>query len=680
MKIKIAIFVLFIILECAVCLCADNDTTWPEGWQYRLALSVDTAKDTVPIERTAVFAFSGKAKDDGSDIRITDADGSEIPYFLVSAGPGNVYTVCFAAEKDVYYLYYGNPSAPAPAGTFSPRRGLFLETYVRRGDKADTWEDCQKIIKDSVKESLMTGRGFRGRIWDSINPFSAERNIVKVYTGFFYLHSPETINFGTTSTGPSFILVDDKLVAQWPGWHWIEAFIRPEHAGSIDLQAGLHKLVYYQIGQPWWNYAVCAMKRADDKQHAVIPEDFFLPVVTPKLLSCEKRNSHITAMFSWHNINYLYRERWELITMQFTDLSAPSQEITQWEWDFGDGQKSSEKNPAHTYLRNSIYPVTLKVQGKSGYSDTISLKIKAEQDFSNLLLDWYNPRTRDQYIEEFGKFNLGALGNEELFILAGIYNSYGLPEMEFACYDILKDRNLPPDEQLKAALLAADIALELKNYSASERIYKKILAEKTDHEISLKLGRLYLESNNLDAAETVFNGVSGSKDVPEKILRRARIGLADVLRYRGESEKAKEAYDKLTSPEAIGSKNGTYAQLVLFYLRNKDFATAIEKIEAWGEDVPIAKIKGNWSISFARAYLLKKDYEKALRELETFRRICKDKDNTYLPVSVYVTAEIYEAMGDKEKAQQWYAKVVSDYPGSAVARNAEEKLKSFTQK
>ena len=55
------------------------------------------------------------------------------------------------------------------------------------------------------------------------------------------------------------------------------------------------------------------------------------------------------------------------LTVKFTDKSTG--EIDSWSWDFGDGGKSTEKNPTHTYQRPGRYTVKLTVTGPGG-SDT----------------------------------------------------------------------------------------------------------------------------------------------------------------------------------------------------------------------------------------------------------------------------------------------------------------------
>jgi len=54
----------------------------------------------------------------------------------------------------------------------------------------------------------------------------------------------------------------------------------------------------------------------------------------------------------------------EQLTVQFTDQSTGN--ITSWLWDFGDGETSTEQNPAHTYQDAGSYTVRLEVVGPDG--------------------------------------------------------------------------------------------------------------------------------------------------------------------------------------------------------------------------------------------------------------------------------------------------------------------------
>ncbi len=61
---------------------------------------------------------------------------------------------------------------------------------------------------------------------------------------------------------------------------------------------------------------------------------------------------------------------------QFTDASTPGfGSITQWHWEFGDGDTSSLQNPAHTYADNGTFVVSLTVTNSQGCTDEYSLPI-----------------------------------------------------------------------------------------------------------------------------------------------------------------------------------------------------------------------------------------------------------------------------------------------------------------
>jgi len=58
---------------------------------------------------------------------------------------------------------------------------------------------------------------------------------------------------------------------------------------------------------------------------------------------------------------------------QFTDQSTiPNSTITNWNWNFGDGQTSFSQNPSHMYTTHGNYSVSLVVTGVGGCTDTIT--------------------------------------------------------------------------------------------------------------------------------------------------------------------------------------------------------------------------------------------------------------------------------------------------------------------
>ncbi|HQL65530.1 MAG TPA: tetratricopeptide repeat protein, partial [bacterium] len=188
---------------------------------------------------------------------------------------------------------------------------------------------------------------------------------------------------------------------------------------------------------------------------------------------------------------------------------------------------------------------------------------------------------------------------------------------------------------------------------------------------------LYLETGDIEKAEQIFNLLSSDNQVELQIRRSATIGLGDAARYKADIKNASKFYESVMLDTQIERKTGVYSQQVLFYLKKNDFSTAIEKLTLWADEIPTAKIKGNWSILFARAHILKKDYEKAMKEIETFLKISSSIDNPYYGWAVYLKGEIYLDEGEKEKAREIFEKVMETFSATQIANMAKEKLKEM---
>jgi PKD repeat protein len=58
-------------------------------------------------------------------------------------------------------------------------------------------------------------------------------------------------------------------------------------------------------------------------------------------------------------------------SIQFTDTSYDSDgTITEWFWNFGDGNSSTSRTPTHTYAQSGQYNVTLQVTDNDGITNS----------------------------------------------------------------------------------------------------------------------------------------------------------------------------------------------------------------------------------------------------------------------------------------------------------------------
>jgi thermolysin len=103
--------------------------------------------------------------------------------------------------------------------------------------------------------------------------------------------------------------------------------------------------------------------------------------VDDTLCNSSTANSSPTAKFSFSTSG---------LTVNFTDESSDSEgSVNKWNWDFGDGNSSTDQNPIHSYSASGSYDVTLTVTDDQGANDSTSMSVQ---------------------VAELSGFNLSAIG------------------------------------------------------------------------------------------------------------------------------------------------------------------------------------------------------------------------------------------------------------------------------
>ncbi|MEO6135382.1 MAG: PKD domain-containing protein, partial [Ginsengibacter sp.] len=150
------------------------------------------------------------------------------------------------------------------------------------------------------------------------------------------------------------------------------------------------------------------------------------------------------------------------LTTQFTDASEPGNgTITKWEWDFGDGNASSEQNPVHTYTIGGNFNVSLRVTNSFGcvtsqtFNSYVQIGTGTDAQFTNsnpnscdnpVTINFINQSTGTGTLSYQWSFGDGGNSSQpspsHTYTVKGNYDVQLIVSNSVGCSDTLKKPNL----------------------------------------------------------------------------------------------------------------------------------------------------------------------------------------------------------------------------------------------
>lgn len=380
----------------SICCCAygdDGRLPWhlPE-WQFRQIVEVSGIGDSESGINTGLIelmAAPPNVAEDGRDIRVLDQNGKPVKHELIDSS-GAALKGGLAKGEDLrihfeipqppaqnYLVYFGNPDAQSTSEQWEKNLGaLTLETLVNTQKRnAANWKEMCDLVAAS---KMKYGQGSRRQINDPENPFGPNEQYISIYKGSISCPVDGLYYFGVDSDDSSFLLINNQLVAQWPGGHNPSGQF--DHAGSIELKAGIHKIAFYHVQTTGGTLARAGWKTPGSDAFITIPEGAFAQDVRTSIIALETRDQPVSAFFTTSHAGSIQfgSAGPSFVTVKFTDrTSASLSSIALREWNFGDGTRSLEDSPTHVFLGGATYDVTLRSTDGFGFESRYTRQIVA---------------------------------------------------------------------------------------------------------------------------------------------------------------------------------------------------------------------------------------------------------------------------------------------------------------
>ena len=625
------------------------------------------------------------------------SSGAKVNSRILSVGRGEPMDILFdSTEAHPSYLIYLTPKdgRAIPGASWQVRAGIVLETRWMRNSppSSEQLADLMQLFNGAEP----VGRGLVETIHHAFpihripeyDPGAASRQGgagLYYYKGFFAVDKRGDYSFATISRDDSYLSVDDKLVASWPGKHDIYEGIRGEKQGTIALDPGIHKLEYLHFS-PWGEmFAAAAWKKPNEELRIMTRTDF-VPVGCYKVaLAGFNDPNKAYAGFEWSVADDFRLEQTgrSFVTMRFEAIRPNPLVRYLFRWTFDDGTTETGEKIEHVFLRPALRKVHLEVRLDDKLLAQADQEVHVHPAWDRSLTQASSAEAFDKVIQQRNLDKAPAEDLVNLFILA-------------------EEAERPDWKSRATAALAANPG--------------RLVDESGDTDFFFAFGR-YLQSAELkkyDEALELFSRLAAKPGVNESVRQRAAISQAEMLvKYFGRNDealkildglpmdaaqaimvktealaglgRAKEAIDLLAplgtaaNPSDRAKQQIKHAGLlrharVLAESKNdpNQLDQAMANLEMASAEDPVKILSPNLNLIKLDIHLARGEFRAAFHLTERLRHLQLNDYDIAEVLARQVVASC--GMKDIEKAKSVYAQLSRDYPYSPALAQAKQAI------
>ncbi len=639
---------------------------WPEAYgALRKELKVEGQGGEAVTATTTVFL-----DDRFSGFTLTDAEGAPRPCGLLSRLGGRVSFHFEAQAGETLYLYPSEKGA-LPVPGLEHRSGLLHQTRTYDGREVTSSAQFDELWKGAAFQ----GGEFAENVYASFNALGPNTNTLHRYDGFLKVERAGDTAFCTASTDASFLFVDGREVASWPGKHPVKDGLDGSKRGTVNLAAGLHRFTYLHANSGPNSFAIAAMVLPGDKRHLVIGPEAYTRAAYAFVGPLVSRDGQRQAEFLWENRYMVNIRDHALFDLAFEAALPKDGPGAACEWTFGDSATGIGAKAEHLFFTAGDHPVTLTVtfgDGRKAVSrQTVRIAPRYGQSENDdartlALLDRAVRQERDSGIEPAGY----ALISQGYFFFLKEAEAAAFADRLLAAADRIPESDLVPTLNE----LALGVQQVNEQYELSERCFKTLLAKSTDPRTKASAALHYAGMLNLclnrpqDARATLV--AIRRTDLVDWEQRLLDIYLADAAMVLDDCATARKLYQAIPKPTAIvsGNKMDRAAQFDYnsryFRLQNllsqqlyREGLTELDMLE-W--EIPEERISPRMNLLKVQALVGNNQPRKAVVCLQ--RALLAEVDETYTPALRLELAKLYVEMNQLAQAKHQIALIRKESP------------------
>jgi tetratricopeptide (TPR) repeat protein len=520
--------------------------------------------------------------------------------------------------------------------------------------------------------------GFTKKVFSGANPYSQNLNSIHIYKGFIDISNDDNYTFYTASTDASFLLIDNKVVAAWPGKHWVGEGLFGMYNGAVKLTKGIHRFEYLHANSQWSCFAIAAYSRPNDKNMTIIPDKMFTPVLDAAQGPLLDMQGHPLPDFSWQNEAMLDLEKFQMYRI----VCKPANISGQAKWNWGD--KTVQNNRSfHYYFIQGKYPAVLESDNGRAVQQ-IEVAYRFDQQ---LIPDDEAVKMVSEAIDQ--EKTIGIQREGYAFITNAIIQlKMKKQAVEFYSKVLEKNNFIPPDVVLNyfQGLILEDL-LKLEKYEEVEKEFKRFLTQVKNPKClamsKLEYARMLFYSMGRNAdAEKQLNEIE-RKYIPFESKQLFDILHADLALFNKGFEEASQLYDRLNSmSNKMDRQQKIMVSGMIISIRNcmitKKYDEAMIYIEQIENSQPESRL--NPELILMKAKVLK-NMGMPRRAAVCYETVLKLNPAILTAAAANLElAEFYCKSLQYRKAREYLNNILTEAPRSHEAVSADRIIKSIARK
>lgn len=621
---------------------------------------------------TRVWPWSVEA--DSAEVRVATRAGAEVRSWIVDSAPHSPMDVLFECpDHATEYVLEVRPTAKNGAPLFEPDLpcGLFLETrefpaglsVVDTLDQARAaWEQGTRRFGRSLSEGIFTG----------VHPHGGNVALLARFSGTFNVVKPGSHAFAVLSDDASFLQIDGRPVAEWPGWHGNDwSGIHGEHSGLIELSAGEHRIELLNCQNDGGFNVAAAWRPPESANFAVMPAEAFTHPARFEVAGVEGEGAE--SAFSWEMAEHVITAGGMLVGVRFRALWEG--EGATYSWRFDDGGAAEGREAMHVFSSQDGATVRLEVGGARAAAGSRIVDVHPRWTQRHDGPDDVYARLRDT-VRRSGMALLAPSALARLVAIALVTNDEEwLGELAQACHGRIAEFTSGEAEALfRLGLFVQQPCV--KGYGMVRDFWRAVLAmDPAPDGALLAQVRLHLagftihSGGRLEEAERLLVSIA-DKELSDGDARLKLIFVADIRAMRGDREAAKILYRQaggVVDPDDTAYQVRRLARLenARAYLRNGEFDAAERVAREIEWERPLERLGLETGLVFIAVWRGRGEAPFAVTGCR--RLLVAVPDDPRRPELLYEASKIFGEQGLREEAGKCLDELFRDYPYSEQA-------------